>query len=131
MKKKLTAALTGILIVAAAMPVVAEGSWTSYISGAGAGFDSRTWQDGNSDANSTTIQFKGCKKTDGSGSSATVQLTREQSFPKPDEDRGKKSFACASSYTGNWSRQPAGSYHFSLTYVQATQIWVDYVKVAY
>ena len=131
MRRTRTAMLAGLLVMGLASPAAAEGFWTSSISGAGAGFSSRTWADANSDSDSTTIQFKGCTKTDGSGTSTTVQLTRQRSFPTPDEDRGRKNFTCATSYTGNWGRQPAGSFHFTLTSVPATQIWVDYVKVAY
>lgn len=131
MRKRATATIVALLVAGMASPAVAEGSWTSYISGAGVGFSSRPWADGNLDAASTTIQFKTCTKTDGTGTSATVQLTRERAFPTPDENRGQKVFACAVSYTGAWGRQPAGNFHFTLTSVPASQIWVDYVKVAY
>ena len=50
----------GLAVASVATPAFAEGSWHSYLDKVLPGFDSRTWRDGNVDANSTNIGFTNC-----------------------------------------------------------------------
>ena len=115
----------------------AEGSWSSYLSAVATDFNSRTWADKNSDAANTTIRFDNCREHSGATFSNTeVQLTRETPWYEPDENRGRKTFTCYSTYTGNWGRQPSSSYHFTITKINGCsgcfyRLDANPVKVSY
>ncbi|MGC5343472.1 hypothetical protein ACPXCE_18600 [Streptomyces sp. DT24] len=106
------------IILTMAPTAFAEGSFSSSISGAMTGFNSRWWtKQKNYDA-STVINFKNCWAS-GPDTSTTVQLTKYKSGPLPDENRGQKTFtACFGGGTssGNWGTQRGGGdeYRFAI-----------------
>ncbi len=128
------------MVGAVAVPAAAEGSFTSSFSGWLPGKNSRTWSDGNRDGNSTLITLGGCRAE----SNATIkvvfrlQLTRTTPWYTPDQNKGRKDFAChGSAKTGNWGRQSSGSYRFALTHVNGDErspygkVRASSVKVSY
>ena len=128
----------GLAVASLASPALAEGAWHSYLDKVLPGFDSRTWRDGDIDANSTNIGFTNCY---GTAQSGHVQLTREKPWYMPDENRGVKHFwACSGgrSQIEAYGRQPSGSYHFTVVDVfprmtggRANQLSVSSVDVWY
>lgn len=120
LKKALVYAVA--LVLASTSFAYAEGSWSSYITGASTGFNSRTWTDRNADVTSTTIRFDGCVNNINKPVKAdvTLQLTRETPWYQPDENRGRKVLYCSSSDTKSWGRQPSGNYHFTITHVSGS-----------
>lgn len=139
-RRSLLAGLGLLLSLAIAAPVAAEGSFTSSFSGWLPGLDSRTWKDGNRDASSTRITLGGCRAEANPTVVVTyrLQLTRETPWYLPDENKGRKDFAChRTSVTNSWGRQAAGSYHFTLTHVNGTEysdpgkVRASTVKVSY
>jgi hypothetical protein len=120
-KRTVVAAVLGLVLVGVmAVPAAAEGSFSSSFSGWLPGKSSRTWSDDNRDANSTLVTLGGCRAESNTAIRVTfrLQLTRETPWYTPDQNKGRKDFACSSrSVTGNWGRRSAGSYHFTLTHV--------------
>jgi len=110
------AAATATLLLGAPL-VAAEGSFNSSMSGVLTGFTSRTWGDRNSDGNATRITLRNCTHnwSPQAPKSSELQLTRETPWWQPDENRGRKTFNCGSSATGDWGRQGNSSYHFTVT----------------
>lgn len=144
MSRLMRQALLGVLALlvagAVAIPAAAEGSFSSSFSGWLPGKSSRTWTDNNRDASSTLITLGGCRAESNATISVTfrVQLTRETPFYTPDQNKGRKDFACSgSAKTGNWGRQSSGSYHFTLTHVNGQErspygkVKASTVKVSY
>lgn len=134
------AVMSMVVVGVMAAPAAAEGSFTSYFSGWLPGKHSRTWGDSNRDANSTLITLGGCRASANVTVRVTfrLQLTRETPWYTPDQNKGRKDFACYSkSVTGNWGRQSSGSFHFTLTHVNGDQYsWpgkvnASTVKVSY
>ena len=132
--------MAGVMAGVMAVPAAAEGSFTSSFSGWLPGKNSRTWSDGNRDANSTLITLGGCRAEPNATVRVTfrLQLTRETPWYTPDQSKGRKDFACFSSpVTGNWGRQESGSYHFTLTHVNGNEsstvgkVKASTVKVSY
>lgn len=115
----------------------AEGSWSSYISEALSGFDSRQWTDNNSDGTNTSIRFDGCVDVNAGyiATSAEVQLTRETPWYQPEVNMGRKTLDCGSSDTRSWGQVQASNYHFTLIKiggnVSGGRINVAYVQVGY
>ncbi len=105
------------LSLAIAPSAFAEGNFSSSISGAATGFNSRWWDDKNQDSSDTVIKFTGCTTTSGPAfKSVTVQLTRYRPVIS-DVNEGQKTFtACANggTSTGNWGRKQAAEYRFAL-----------------
>ena len=135
MLRKLAAmAASSLAALTFASAAFAEGSWTSYISGALTGFESRIWYDGNTDAANTLIRFDGCHLTWGPGTNADVNLRRVINN-WPDDDRGTKRLYCSTSDTGNWGDVPGGDYRFRIDKIggqtSGNQLNVDYVRVSY
>lgn len=109
----LVVALLCTLVLAG--PVLAEGSWQSFISNALPGFDSRTWTDRNVDAANTTIRFDTCRDSVANGNNDWAQIAlMKMNFAWPAENRGEIVLFCFVSATGNWGRQPAADYQFEL-----------------
>lgn len=130
-----TVALLLLLTSAAA----AEGYWTSYISGALTGFNSRNWTDNHNDSNSTLVTFDNCTETSDpylSGENADVQLWRVISL-WPDVKEGTHTLYCYNAWaTGDYGEMTtAGTYHFTISKIDGStsghQIDVQYVEVDY
>lgn len=121
------------VICALVLPCIAlaEGSWSSNISGALTGFESRDWGDGNRDAASTTIRFQGCTRAGGFATTAGTELRRKRSF-MPDQSLGMKTLC---STTGNWGRVASGTYKFRINTIggrtSGYQLWVNNVTTTY
>lgn len=137
-KHKMTmATVASLATLAIASPAAAEGSWSSSITDALTGFNSRTWADNNNDANATKITFKNCTHNWGSATpkSAEVQLTRQTPWYQPDDNRGRKTLNCGTSATGDWGRQSSGSFHFTITKIggmsSGPRLSVQTVSVSY
>lgn len=118
MNKLAAGVATGLLLVAvSAGAAFAEGSWNSNLSGAVAGFSSRSWQDSHVDSAHTTTAFSTCS-TDGPGfSSATLTLWDEQGL-FPDVSMGSKVNYCNTSDWGTMTR--SDQYHWSLSAVNGS-----------
>ncbi|MGH3931418.1 MAG: hypothetical protein ACRDTF_15775 [Pseudonocardiaceae bacterium] len=115
---------------------LAEGSFTSSITHALTGFESRRWTDRDADNVSTSVQFDRCRNVNRGFTSATadVRLWRDISF-SPDEDRGSRFFDCGISSTQYYGDQPAGDFYFELTridgFTSGGRLDVDFVRVGY
>lgn len=113
----------------------AEGNWTSTISQALTGFNSRQWTDNNSDGTSTSIRFDGCIDVNAeyTPTSAEVQLTRETAWYLPDVNMGRKTLNCGYSDTQFWGQVQASNYHFTLEQIggaaSGERLNVAYVQV--
>lgn len=84
------------------------------------------------------MRFEGCGESSGASfSNTTVQLTRENSWFQPDENRGQQTLACRIFDQGSWGRQlNPGDYHFTVVKINgASSGWyrldVDDVLVRY
>ena len=133
--RPLRSAVTVLLLAMAgfiASPAFAEGSFSSYFRGWLPGTSSRTWSDQNRDADATRITLGGCHAVSSGAVPITpqLQLTRETPWYLPDDNRGRKSFECWSqpSVTQSWGRQPSGTYHFTLTKVNGSDVAVDKIS---
>ncbi|MFF7196885.1 hypothetical protein ACIOC1_34285 [Streptomyces sp. NPDC088197] len=90
----------------------AEGYVKTYWNNAWAGNESRTWTDKNTDGTWTTLRFTSCRVKYATSVTVVVKLMKERIGP--DQNRGKRTFHCASSSTQNWGRQPKGKYHYTI-----------------
>lgn len=110
LRSKCLGALLGavILVLSMAAAVLAEGSWSSSLSGVNRGFESRTWWDNANDAASTRVRFRDCNDRDSGSSPANVyaklQLLRFAGI-FPWEDRGQIGLACYDGATFDWGAQ--------------------------
>lgn len=115
-KRKLVAGAVGTVMVAAsvltAAPAMAEGSWSSSISAAVVGFQSRTWQDSNLDNLSTTVRFTTCSVTGAPSFTGTQVELWGENGGFPDQNVGNKSTTCTSAM--NWGRVGNNAYHFRI-----------------
>ena len=109
-KKTAAAVVAGLsMVVLVATPAIAEGSWSSNISNAVPGFESRTWQDNNLDNVSTTVGFSGCSLDFGQTFS-TTQLEMWGEFGGfPDQNLGNVQNTCG---TSDWGIVSSNAYHF-------------------
>lgn len=120
---KLNTAKMGIAGVAltlmiGAIPAIAEGQWSSYLSSVGVGFKSRDWQDTKSDWAETKITLTGCTmNSGGSFASTDIHLKREGGW-FPDQSIGVIRNYCGTSNFGNG--HPAGTYNFTLDRINAS-----------
>lgn len=118
--------------------VLAEGSWDSWMQDVLPGFESRSWEDKNLDAVSTSIRFDGCRDSvPGTDPNdwASAKLMREIPW-WPDENLGNKFFWCWNSDTNFWGDVPASWYHFTVTDRSGPdELWnnldVSFVRVVY
>lgn len=88
------------------------GSYTSYMTGVQAGFESSRWNE-DSSATTTTIKFTGCS---GGASAVTVTLAKDINN-LPDSYYVRASFtkcfeSSSSTSTGVWDDHGSGSYYF-------------------
>ncbi len=135
LSKRSALVIGGLVIgtsIVAASPALAEGSWTSSISSAITGFQSRTWQDNNSDNVATTVSFSGCTITDGRPFSKT-QLEMWGEFGAfPDQNLGSIQNTCN---TSNWGRVANNAYHFRINTINGSvsgyRLNVTTVRTAY
>ena len=102
--------LAGSLLTAA--PAMAEGMWTSYISGAPIGFNSRTWTDMGLDPVATTVSLSGCSLNNGYAFGSThLKLWRTHFLWFPDDLGAIQNFCNKVS----WGQAlGAGDYHFEV-----------------
>ncbi|GGX40842.1 hypothetical protein [Streptomyces chryseus] len=132
---------TASLVLAMAPTALAEGSFSSSVSSALTGFQSRWWTKNQNYDTSTVIKFTGCSAT-GADSSTRVQLTKYKSGPLPDENRGQKTFtncftSSGASSSGNWGTQRGGGdqYRFAIIEINGStygsRVSVDRVDVWY
>ncbi|MEU9668817.1 hypothetical protein AB0J81_20850 [Streptomyces bobili] len=99
-------------VITLALAPIAEANWSSSITGASVGFESRRW----SDELYSQVLFTNCN-TDGSNST-DVQMWNDISL-QPDESYDNKTFtACFSGGTSNgeWTDLPSGmrNYYFQI-----------------
>jgi len=117
-----------------AASALGEGTFVSSISGWYTGKDSRVWNDGNRDATSTYVRFRGCTRTNGGATGAGVQVKRQRGFA-PDEGKGTKTLYCGNVDTAYWGDLQASNYYFRLEKIagrtSGEQLWVDSLRVAY
>jgi hypothetical protein len=117
----LVLALVGLCVLA--VPALAEGQRTSYISHALTGFESQSWTDNHNDAWSTDITFENCSDPYRPGVSvnATIELYHERSF-LPDDPEGTKTLYCYNAfYTGSFGEMTdVGGYHFTLNKINGS-----------
>lgn len=106
----LTAAAVLAATVATVTPVLAEGSWSSSISGWDGGEESRRWNDTHSDSASTTVSFSGCDFDGASGSGLGLYRVRDL---LPDVNHGGRTQTCN---TVSWGQiQTSGTFYFMYT----------------
>jgi hypothetical protein len=109
-----------------AVPAHAEGSWSSSVTDVRQGFESRRWDDRNSDGASTLVQFSNCtyKFAGGakSGDHIAVELWRAIDN-WPDSSKGSKTLYCNSSATGNWGDVQSSTYYFAIGPVNGWSDW--------
>ncbi len=131
----LTIGLAGL-----ASPAFAEGSFTSHMSGWLTGLSTRSWDDANSDDNSTTFGAKGCSYETGDAvASITMELNRNDTWT-PDEHYGNKKVTCtptSATHTVGWGDKGKGNFDMTLKQIDGSTVskwghlYVDYVKIAY
>ncbi len=94
----------------------AEGDFTSYITAALTGFDSRTWYDGHYDHAHTKIRLAGCRDNNYANDpndNVTIQLTKEGLLI--DKNMGRIKFFCWNSALGDYGEMASsGNYHFTI-----------------
>ena len=132
-KKKKILAFVGVGAVAAtlliATPALAEGSWSSSLSNARPGFNSRSWQDSHLDHLSTTFAFSGCTCGNAGGLVTSTELTLYDEYGLlPDQSVGNKSSVCG---TFNWGEQTrSDTYHWNIFALDGSTINVHYINVS-
>jgi hypothetical protein len=134
-----TAAAAAAVAAVMAMPMAfAEGSFSSYMTAVYPGFSSRTWTDHNSDSQSTNIELATCfwNPQHMGLKNLTLQLTKQEPWYLPQQNRGRRNYVCPTGSTQAWGRQPSGSYHFTLVDVNGSDhsplaVSVKTVKVWY
>ena len=98
-----------------ASAALAEGNWSSFLSGVNRGYNSRTWRDGHLDTVATRVVFASCNDRDPGTLPgqvfATLILWRHAGIFPP-EDRGHIVKFCFSGATYNWGEQPGPSEDF-------------------
>lgn len=116
----------GVGVVAAtlgALPAMAEGSWTSSLSGVRAGFSSRSWQDSHLDSASTVATLSGC-----TGSGLTLNLYDEYGA-LPDQSVGRITHNCGAFDWGIMTR--SDQYHWTVDGVSSGSFSASSVKQKY
>ena len=133
------AAAGAAAIVAVAAPAMAEGGWSSYMSGWHIGKESRNWTDNNNDDVSTRVVVSRCTYNWPAGDHFRLHLKRDDTWT-PDEDYGGKTYDCDANDTGvsnGWGDNGKGSFYFKLTSINGdtdlswATIDVDTVKAVY
>lgn len=112
-----------------ASPAFAEGSWSSSLSSAKPGFNSRSWQDSHLDRTSTTVAFSGCTYGNAGGltKSTGLKLYAEWGL-LPDQSVGTRSSVCG---TFNWGEQTRSDrYHWNLFQLNGSTSTSHWLKVS-
>lgn len=131
--------VTAVGLGAVAAPAMAEGGWSSYLSGWHIGKESRSWTDSNNDDVSTRVVVSRCTYNWPAGERFRFHLRRDDTWT-PDEDYGGQTYYCDSNDTGvshGWGDHGEGSFYFRLTSINGdtdlswATIDVDTVKVVY
>lgn len=100
------------LATALATSAWAEGSWTSYITGAKIGFESRAWADRDLDQVPTTVKFTGCSVSGTTFASTGVTLYQDTLIPFFYTNHGLITNTCN---TVSWGQALGfGNYHFTI-----------------
>lgn len=132
-RNKKILAFAGVGVVAAtlliATPALAEGSWSSSLSGARPGFNSRSWQDSHLDHLSTTVAFSGCTYGNAGGLVKSTDLTLYDEFGLlPDQSVGTRSSVCG---TFNWGEQTrSDGYHWNIFALDGSTSSAHYINVS-
>jgi hypothetical protein len=127
--RRIAATTTGVLLAIAA-PAFAEGSWSSSVSGALIGFDTRQWTDNSSDNLDTIEKTRGCtfKYRAGDQSvSHTWEYLRNDTWT-PDERYGERQFPCKTdgvTYARSWADKGKGEFYFELTRLNGNTSFSD------
>lgn len=120
------AALLGFI----AVPAQAS-SWTSHLSGAAPGFESRRWTDS---GGSTNIKFTGCSD-DYTNAHVAVRLRKDTFGPDPSYVNASftKCFAGSSSTSsGTWDGHGSGDYYFVVNdALVGVHVWVKSLTTTY
>lgn len=114
-KLSLGVALISGLIFMPAAPALAEGQWTSSITDALTGFQSRSWNDTNTDAVSTKTKFSTCTETwdtPKSVGSITVGLVDHRGALLPAKTVSTKTTSGCG--TASFGRMKKSTYHFRI-----------------
>jgi hypothetical protein len=116
LRSKWLGVLLGVtLLLVSASVALAEGYWTSYLSGVNRGYNSRTWRDYHNDSASTWVYFADCNDRDPNTSSdqvwATLILWRHAGIFPP-EDKGHIAKYCYYGASFNWGVQPGPAEDF-------------------
>lgn len=120
------AAVLGVI----AAPAQAS-SWSSSLTNAGPGFESRRWYD---TGGSTNIKFTGCSDN---GSDRVVNVTLRKEVTGPNPQYTTAAFTnCFTSSTatssGNWSDHGSGDYYFAVNYgASGVNVTVKSLTVTY
>lgn len=96
-RRRMMAAIIGVSVLSVAigtMPAFAEGQWHSSLNRAYVGFNSRSWQDSNTDAADTVVNFSGCSVAFSSGFSSTEVTLYDEFGAFPDLNIGTKRNTC-------------------------------------
>ena len=93
---------------------LAEGSWSSFVSGARVGFYSRIWTDKNLDNVSTSVKFSNCRDSIQFNQDNVTVAVRESVWG-PDPWLASKTLICVNSDTGFWGDLAASNYYFQIT----------------
>ncbi|MFB7239805.1 MULTISPECIES: hypothetical protein [unclassified Streptomyces] len=111
MNRRLRGLLVGALAVGfvGTTPAFAEGSWSSSLSGVLPGFESRRWNDANTDATSTSVAFSGCSVPDRTFRAANIVVWKD--VFGPDESKGSRANYCN---TTSWGDLSAATYYFEV-----------------
>lgn len=104
------AAVLALASVLVATPALAEGQWSSSISGARVGFESRDWYE-SSTSEPTSVSFGSCSLSHGmSFNSVSIALYKEVSL-LPGYNMGTKTNYCG---TSSWTLDATATYYFRL-----------------
>ncbi|MBP2584665.1 hypothetical protein J3A78_005143 [Streptomyces sp. PvR006] len=79
------------------------------MSGVRPDFESRRWNDNNTDSTSTSVAFSGCSVPDRTFRGATLIVWKD--VFGPDENKGARSNSCN---TSSWGDLASGTYYFSV-----------------
>jgi hypothetical protein len=126
-KRKIAAVATGATALSILLAPSAWANWSSFISGADIGFESRRW----ADESYTEVNFKGCR----SEVKESVGIEIFQDINNwPDDGHGEKIFTkCfdGGTSTGTESGLSPGAYYFKITSIDGTyQSHIDWVSVS-
>ena len=134
-----TAVLSGGVVLAtvfAGSPAFAEGSWSSKLTGAAIGKESRSWQDSHKDKVRTATTFGSCRMSGNAAGfkSASIRLIDERGW-LPDKSMGTKVNKCGRSDWGVMTRPDR--YHWVIwalngaSWEPALRVSVSTVRQAY